>query len=183
MSTKLIYNALAFKEDGSAKKLNSKLASLEKSKELYLRNSFVSLISAKSHCDADTDLALITNTPLNDKWQEIFFKYDIKVYICPFNKFCLEGYAWELAFYKLCALEFVANNLQYDHLLAVDSDTIFIRDTAPLFEESAAGSTLLYEILYGIRQPMRKLINADYERFTGHNNIISQWGGGIFMHE
>lgn len=177
MHTKLIYNALAFKDDGKARKL--KMSDRKNSKELYLRNSFVSLISAKSHVDNDTDLALITNMPLDDKWSKLFAGHGIDVHLCPFDSFRMEGIPWELAFYKLCALDYATNTLQYEHLLAVDADTVFIRDTAPLFEESSAGSVLLYEVLYGIRQPMRTLINNDYQKFTGNKKVISQWGGEL----
>lgn len=174
MKTKLIYNALAFMKDGGARKFKIKGVNLMNTRELYLRNSFVSLISAKSHSDDETDIALVINAPLESRWENMFLKNGIKVFVCPFDKFRLKGYAWELAFYKLCAMEYVTNMLQYDHLLQVDSDTIFIRDVTPLFEESKIGSVLLYEILYGLNAPMRKLINDDYRRYTGKINIISQ---------
>lgn len=180
MRKKIIYNALAFNEDTQkGRNFTIKGIGLMNSTELYLRNAFVSLVSAQLYSDADTDIALIVNCNLSETWKQRFASHNIQIHVCPFNKFRLRNYNWEFAFYKLCAMDFLLD-MKYEHYLQIDSDTIFIRNTQSVFKETASNSILMYEILYDINQPMRKLINDDYKTYSSNTNTISQWGGGIY---
>lgn len=178
-ASKVIYSALAFYENGEARKFELKGVGLMNSREIYLRNAFISLISAKKYSDEDTDILLIVNVELPSIWLERFKNEGIKIEICPFNDYRFIGYYWELAFYKLCALKYMLT-FDYEYYIQVDSDTIFIRDTNLIFDEAKEDSLLLYEIPYGLNNSMRKLINSDYYLFTGKNKIISQWGGEFY---
>ncbi len=172
----LIYASLAFKDDGKARDVRILGMRLLDAKEMYLQNAFVCLASAKRF--GVCDVALVTNCELPDVWRERYKTAGVKVYICPFEYYNLVGYNWELAFYKLRALDFV-KELRYDNYVSVDADVVFLRDPSPVFEECDSGSILMYEVLHDIRQPMRRLINDNYNRMNSdaEARTISQYGG------
>lgn len=70
MKEVLIINALFFKGKAKSNMLSSRKFKHFNAKEIYLRNSFVSLFSAKSHLP-NANVMLVTNEPLSSEWEAL----------------------------------------------------------------------------------------------------------------
>ena len=105
--------------------------------ETYMKLCVTSLVSAKKN-NPNSAVALVTNYNIPKKYVEIFKKHSIKIIKIKFDKFVFDkNMTWNLAFFKLCALDYVVNNLDYDNYLLLDTDTYVQNNLDYLFLESS----------------------------------------------
>lgn len=175
----VICNAFAFKEDYKTSmqmggKTDGQLL------DVYMKNIFVSLKSAKLHNPQD-DVMLIANADVPKKYQMLFYEHGIKLQVIPYESFVMpKTFDWSLAFFKLCALEYLAERTDYEHILLIDADTITMHSYEELWEETDYG-LLLYGVGHSMRHHDRTLIKADYRSLypDGQDNIVHY--GGEFI--
>ena len=99
----LITAAFAFKE-GYMTSIQLNKTANDATKEMYLKNIFVSLSSAKLKNPED-DVVLSVNCELSPEWKERFEKAGVGVRVVEFTEFVLpESFQWSLAFYKINVL-------------------------------------------------------------------------------
>lgn len=102
---------------------------------IYMKNICTSLFTAKINNPND-DVALITNIDIPNIYKEFLYKNKIIIIKCLFDSFKFSSeYKWSLAFYKLCALKYAIENLDYDNYLMLDTDTITIKKYDNIWEE------------------------------------------------
>lgn len=138
-----------------------------------------SLITAKE-TNPDDEVALITNVSPPQQLKNLLEEKAIKIIFHEFDSFVTgEDDSWQLAYYKLSAMEFAVKELSYDNFLMVDTDTIFQYSVAALWKECEQ-EVLLYPLSHGYEHQqvcsMNKTAKALFHRPM---NIIHY--GGEFM--
>ena len=87
---------------------------------------------------------------------------------------------WSLAFYKLCAMDWVLNNLTFDRCVMMDADTYTQYPLTDLWRE-ADEAVLLYQVPHPASQPMAAAISgccdALYPDTAPH--IPTHFGGAL----
>lgn len=172
----LIVNAFAFKEEYQTS-LQIGGSTNDKLIELYMKNIFVSLKSAKVQNPED-DVMLITNCEIPPEYGTLFQKNNISVQIIPFDSFVMpREFVWSLAFFKLCALTYIINHLDYEKYLLIDADTITVQSYKELWEEAEYG-VLLFPVGHSFHHRDREYIRQDYQiLFPQENKNIVHYGG------
>ncbi len=151
--------------------------------EMYLKNIFVALVSAKLHNPSD-DVCFVTNCELPGKWVERLEGQHIMIKTVPFTDFEVpRSFPWALAFYKLCALQaVVAQGEDYAHILLMDADTYTTRSYRELWEEADFG-VLLFPVGHSFQHSDRETIRRDFQRYfpeaAKEKNIVHY--GGEFV--
>lgn len=148
-----------------------------KSKEVYMKNIVVAAVSARKNLPSDTtDVAIITNIPIEEPYNQILDINGIDVHIEPFDSFNFgSAYRWGLAFYKLCALKKVLG-YNYDNYLLMDTDTYTFSDFSDLWEQTK-DYLMLYDIGHRPTVPnCKKFYNQAYS-FAGIDKQITKYGG------
>ena len=146
--------------------------------DIYVRNSFVSLLSAKRKCKS-AKVAIVTNEPLRDEYKELFNRYGIYNYLVPFDKFIVpESFKWGYAFYKLCALWHMIQQYDFDTYLELDTDTVTVGDLEPMwYDVETTKRVLLFNLHRSINHPVGTVINRDYHKIYTQPIHIDQFGG------
>lgn len=173
---KLIFNAFAFKEEfKNSPQLGGKVSS--KTIDTYMKNIYVSLKSAKVYNPQD-DVALITNSKIPKQYADLFAKNNIQLFVIPFEDFVMPAkFVWALAFFKLCALKYVVENLDYEKYLLIDADTVTVAAYNELWQECEYG-LMLYNVGHSIGHRERQFIIRDYEKlYPLENKNIIHYGG------
>lgn len=143
--------------------------------DTYMKNCCVACISARCHNDANTEIALVTNMDVPQKYKEILLAQRVKIIHQDFDQFNFDGnYAWALAFYKLCALYHVARNTEYDYIAYLDSDVYVQGDFEDIWKECDS-RILLYDINHGLQVESYRHIVAEMQSFDPQIE-----GGGFF---
>jgi len=147
-------------------------------REIYEKNLCVALISAKCN-NLNSDVALVTNIEISQKYAAILKKHDIKQIIIPFDMFLFpDDYKWGLAFYKLCSLYHVVREYEYDCYCYLDTD-VYVQHSLSYIWEECKQNILLYDINHGLQV-------ADYRKFVSElrdfqiNEYITHYGGEFF---
>ena len=160
----IIVNAFAFLDkyrSGENISIN-KGGSEEQIKELYLKNSCISLISAKRFNPQD-EVALCTNIEVPQYYIEILNKEEIKILKIPFDTFQFEKeMKWSLAFYKICVLNHLLEETCYEKICLLDCDTIVNKDFAALWDEAGYG-VLMYNTFDSYESKMRQDIKREFQ--------------------
>jgi len=111
-------------------------------RSIYLKNALVALASLKKN--SNSDIALVTNFEINQKYRVLFEKFKIRIIYADFDSFKFpNSYPWCLAFYKLCALNYVVSNFYYDNYMMLDSDIYALNNVDVIFKKSVE-KTLFY---------------------------------------
>ena len=148
-------------------------------RDIYFKNCCVSLISAKSHNPA-CDVALITNTEIPPIYRQLLDANGILLIKAEYDTFCFpDKYLWSLAFYKLCALNYAINHLDYDYYCYMDSDVYIQKSFDDIWEECEQ-SILLYDINHGLQVKDYQIICDEFTKFLGNRNLITHYGGEFF---
>ncbi|MCD8013368.1 MAG: hypothetical protein LUG99_09360 [Lachnospiraceae bacterium] len=174
----LVINVLYSSDDGLAKAPNIKGASIS-TYDIYVRNSFMSLISTKKS-NEDVDCAIVTNRPLMAPYDALFRNNGIRNIIVPFDEYCVpKDFVWSYAFYKLCALKHIVyeNDYDYDILLLLDTDTLVMRPLDYLWRELGPDRVFLYNLHRQFMHPVRNEIEKIYFDIYGTHEYVEQWGG------
>ena len=172
---KLIFNAFSYIDKQS---LPINLSEVDKNKviESYLKCSVVSLISSKLNND-DCDVALITNIQIPYKFEKTLKQYNIKIFIVEYNEFNFnKEMKWSAAFYKLCALNYVVNKLDYEKYLMLDTDTYINGKLSDLWLECDK-KILLYDIQHNLSNKQAKQMNKEYFELYNEEVYLTNYGG------
>lgn len=174
----LICNAFAFKE-GFFSSLQTDRGAGEQTTEMYLKNIYVALTSAKLYNPND-DVMLITNYELTPEWKKRLEAAGILIRQVPFEEFVIpRQFPWALAFYKLCALyTIVRDEPDYGHILLLDADTFTTRSYEELWKEADYG-VLLFPVGHSFHHSDREIIRRDFLRLypeEAPKNIV-HYGG------
>ena len=168
----LIFGAFATLEghrEGDAANLGS---------DAYYRCIVVSLCSAKA-CNPDCDVALVTNAPVPQPYAGQLEAGGVKVLQCPFEQFRVDAaLEWSLAFYKLCALEWMVRTTNYRRLLLLDVDTYTQYPYTDLWRE-VDEAVLLYQVPHAAGQPMTEAISRNYGALYGGEPVLTHFGGEL----
>lgn len=168
----LIFGAFATLEghrEGDAANLGS---------DAYYRCIVVSLCSAKA-CNPDCDVALVTNAPVPQPYAGQLEAGGVKILQCPFEQFRVDAaLEWSLAFYKLCALEWMVRTTNYRRLLLLDVDTYTQYPYTDLWRE-ADEAVLLYQVPHAAGQPMAAAISRNYGALYGGEPVLTHFGGEL----
>lgn len=147
--------------------------------DVYMQNCCVALLSAKQY-NPDSDVALVTNIDVPEPYKGILERNDILIIQVPFNTFRFSAdYQWGLAFYKLCALKYVAENMEYANYAYLDSD-VYVQSSFDNIWEECAHNVLLYDINHGLQVADYRKILADFREFTHEDTIVTHYGGEFF---
>lgn len=175
----VICNAFAFKEDyKTSMQMGGRTD--ERLLDVYMKNIFVSLKSARLQNPQD-DVMLVCNADIPEEYQVLFEKHDIKIRVISYDSFVMpKRFDWSLAFFKLCALQYLAEQTGYDHILLLDADTITMHSFEELWQEADYG-ILLYGVGHSFRHHDRTLIRSDYQSLypEGQADIVHY--GGEFV--
>lgn len=148
-------------------------------KAVYLKNCCVACISAKKH--NDSDVALVTNILVPEPYKSLLNDNGVLIIQCDFDSFCFDkNCTWSLAFYKLCALRYVINNLRYDYYAYTDADVYFQGSIDPLWSE-AKDYVMLYDIDEGLQMKDYRIFLDEVQNFLGERRNIVHYGGELFV--
>lgn len=147
---------------------------IEKS-DIYIKNAIVSLASCEGE---NIEKILVSNiVKFENKYLNLFKKFNIKVIYCKFDKFYFnKDIPWQLAYYKICALDYVLNNFEYSSYLLVDTDTIFIRKLDENFWKECQNVSLLY-LPYSKLYKDRRLFLEECKKYFNCNCDLNYYGG------
>ena len=155
-------------------------ADANRGREVYYRCIVVALVSAKQQ-NPDCEVALVTNAPMPAPFDQQLARAGVTIYQCPFDRFRFGAdLPWSLAFYKLCALDWVLNHLTFDRCALLDTDTYTQYPLTDLWRE-ADEAVLLYQVPHPASQPMAAAISgccdALYPETAPH--VLTHFGGEL----
>lgn len=131
--------------------------------DIYMRNIFVSLKSAKLH-NPDDDVMLAVNMPVPEQYQRLYAEHGILVQVVAFDAFVMpKRFVWSLAFFKLCALDYMTKHTEYEHIVLLDADTVTMRSYADMWKEADDG-ILLFAVGHSYTHPDRWAITEAYRK-------------------
>lgn len=149
-------------------------------RDVYYRCIVVALASARAQ-NPDCQVALVTNTPVPPPFDNQLARAGVTIYQCSFDRFRFGAdLPWSLAFYKLCAMDWVLNNLTFDRCVMMDADTYTQYPLTDLWRE-ANEAVLLYQVPHPASQPMAAAISgccdALYPETAPH--VLTHFGGEL----
>lgn len=125
-------------------------------------------------------MALITNIDPPEEWTDLYQQASIKIWKVPFEKYVFpKDFSWALTAYKLNALEWTVENLEYDEYVFLDSDTIIQDSLKPIWNELEhnTNSIMLYNVGHMYGHPHRQVILENYKMLYGKDEGIIHYGG------
>lgn len=145
----------------------------------YCQNFCVALVSLRHH-NPDCDVALVTNASLPQTYTGLLCKHGILIFTIPFDRFVFpEDYPWSLAFYKLCALDAMVKEKDYDYYCYLDIDVVANRSLAELWPE-CDHNIMLYDIEHGLQVPNYVTFLQEIVDFDSKASCITHYGGEFF---
>ncbi len=156
----LVTCAFAFKEGFNTSLQLNKSAGHDTT-IMYLKNIFVSLVSAMKH-NPDDEFMLCVNEDIPKEWEDKFTGAHIKVRKIEFDSFVLSRqFTWALGYYKLCVMKKLADEGTYDRILLLDADTFTTGSYGDLWKECDFG-VLLFPVGHSFSHPDRDTIRKDF---------------------
>lgn len=144
----------------------------------YYRCIVVALCSAKQQNPVCT-VALVTNTPVPQPFAGQLERAGVELWQCPFTGYRVDAaLEWSLAFYKLCALDWVLREKSFARCLLVDVDTYTQYPVDELWRE-ADEAVLLYQCPHAANQPMAAAISQNYGALYGGSHCLTHFGGEL----
>ena len=177
-SKKLVFIPVSHKENYS---MSANLSfSNDRGYEIYLQNAIVALKSVKDH-NADVDVALVTNFPLDEFYGNTLKKYGILHMLCPFVDYTMPpNFTWSLAFYKIATVKYVVEQLDYDYYLQLESDELCIHSLDDMWGElDHKLLTVFSPFRHG--HPNRNVYSKLYGAYVGNTDgcVIEKTGAGF----
>lgn len=156
----LVACSFAFKEGfNTSPQVN--MSASDETTQMYLKNIFVSLVSAKKQNPEDS-FALCINEGISKEWTERFKAEGIEVRVIPFETFLIsKEFTWALAYYKLCVMKALTDEGKYDRYLLMDADTFTTRSYSDMWKECDFG-VLLYPLGHSFSHPDRETVREDF---------------------
>lgn len=147
---------------------------------VYDRCTVVALCSAKAQNPGCT-VALVTNAEVPQPFLDQLLAAGIEIWPCPFDCYDFGASAnWALAYYKLCAMEWVLQNKVFERYLMLDVDTYTQYPLDDLWRE-ADEAVLFYQVPHAASQPMAAAISAHYDALFPENapHLLTHFGGEL----
>jgi hypothetical protein len=144
----------------------------------YDRCLVVALCSAK-RANPDSEVALVTNAELAQPYAAQLAQAGVVVWECPFERYRVDAaLEWSLAFYKLCAMQWVLQNKPFARYAMLDVDTFCQYSFQELWRETEE-AVLLYQVPHAAGQPMAAAISENYNRIFGGQHVLTHFGGEL----
>lgn len=148
---------------------------------LYLKNCCVSCVSAKMNAGEDTDVALVANLDIPEKYEKILKQAGVKILKYEFDHFNFNSsYDWSLAFYKLNALYHAVKDLDYDNYAYLDSD-VYVQGRFDDIWEECSKMILMYDICHGLQVEDYQRFLKETADFMANDSLgLTHYGGEFF---
>lgn len=170
-SKNLIFEALAFIDNYKSSPSMQGMEQSGKAVEVYIKNTIISLISIKHH-NPNTDVALVTNIVLDEKWNKMLIDKGIYVWQCDYENYRMPAeIVYSLSYYKLCAFDYILKNTDYDKMCFVDCDTFGVGSFDMIWEE-VESAFLMIPNDYAINAKIRCEITDLHARIMAKKNRI-----------
>lgn len=149
--------------------------------EIYFKNAFVCLKSAKSN-NPDARCILFVNKQPAERYCELFQNNDIEIIELPFSYFVFDkNYKWALAYYKLNVLQFLSEGyIDFDNLIMLDND-VYIKDSLSQIFQDCEERILLYDIGRRLNSPEYDVFYNDLKNFYNSDVFPMILYGGEFI--
>lgn len=147
---------------------------------VYDRCTVVALCSAKAQNPACT-VALVTNAPPPQPYLEQLTGAGVEIWDCPFENYRVPADTnWALAYYKLCAMDWVLANRDFARAAMLDLDTYTQYPLDDLWRE-ADEAVLLYQVPHAASQGMAQAISRIYDEVcpAGTPHVLTHFGGEL----
>lgn len=147
---------------------------------VYDRCTVVALCSAKARNPGCT-VALVTNAQLPEPYAGQLAAAGVEVWRCPFDSYRVSAETnWALAYYKLCAMEWVLANREFARVAMLDLDTYTQYPLDDLWRE-ADEAVLLYQTPHAASQGMAQAISDIYDEVhpEGAPHVLTHFGGEL----
>jgi hypothetical protein len=180
MSNKdVIFEALANDDSANISPSLGEMSQNSSVFEIYIKNTIISLVSIKKF-NPDTEVGLVINTDLDEKWARIFKDNGILIWKCPFNTYRMpKSFVYSLSYYKLCAFDYLLKHTDYEKYCFMDCDTIAVKSFVDIWTE-VENAFLIMPNESGYNVKARYEINQIYTRLTGaENKTISHFSSGF----
>lgn len=155
-------------------------SAVNRGRAAYDRCTVVALCSAKAQNPGCT-VALVTNDAVPEPFSSQLQRAGVEIWQCPFDRFRVAAETnWALAFYKLCALQWVLDYKDFDALAMLDVDTYCQHPLDDLWRE-AREAVLLYQVPHAASQPMAQAISENYDKLEpqGAPHVLTHFGGEL----
>lgn len=154
----------------------------QKQLDTYMKNCCVACLSAKKNAGDYNDVKLVTNIDVPEPYASLLTSNGVGIEKCPFNRFNFgsedkngKKVSWQLAFYKLCAIEYCVKNLKYEYYSYLDSDVFVQGPYAKIWQESEDNI-----MLYDVCAPCDGYMVKEMQEFLNINTSLSHFGGEFF---
>lgn len=147
---------------------------------VYDRCTVVALCSAKTRNPACT-VALVTNAPLPEPYLGQLTAAGVEVWDCPYETYRVPADTnWALAYYKLCAMEWVLAHRDFARAAMLDLDTYTQYPLDDLWRE-ADEAVLLYQTPHAAGQGMAQSISQIYDEIHPEDapHVLTHFGGEL----
>lgn len=145
----------------------------------YLKDSFVCLKSCLMHTP-DTDVKLFVNFKMAEDDRKLFEENGIGVCYLAFDKFRFpKEYRWALANYRMCVLDYVVHHMEYENILALDTDEYCVDDLSDAFAEMREGM-VLFDTAERFSHSERQAIMDTAEFYFGRRINLPHIGAEFF---
>ena len=145
---------------------------------VYDRCTVVALCSAKLANPACT-VALVTNAPPQEPYRSQLTNAGIEIWDGPFTSYRVPADTnWALAYYKLCAMEWVLANKDFANAAMLDLDTYTQHPLDDLWRECGE-AVLMYQVPHAASQGMTAAIGKAYDAVEpqGAPHVLTHFGG------
>lgn len=146
----------------------------------YDRCTVVALCSAKVQ-NPNCTVALVTNAPLPEPYLGQLTAAGAEVWDCPYETYRVPADTnWALAYYKLCAMEWVLAHRDFARAAMLDLDTYTQYPLDDLWRE-ADEAVLLYQTPHAASQGMAQAISRIYDEVCpeGAPHVLTHFGGEL----
>ena len=147
---------------------------------VYDRCTVVALCSAKAQNPACT-VALVTNAPPPQPFLGQLQAAGVEIWDCPFTTYRVPADTnWALAYYKLCAMDWVLAHRDFARAAMLDLDTYTQYPLDDLWRE-ADEAVLLYQVPHAASQGMAQAIShiSDAVYPEGAPHVLTHFGGEL----
>lgn len=150
---------------------------VDKAMSIYLRNSIISLCSAKK-LDRKIECILYVNFDIEKDFAYAFKKHGIQVKHLAFGNHSMGGhYNWDIVNYRYDVMSDLCDSISdNDRVIIIDSDTICVNPLSSIYKELDC-NLLLFDVQHSIDHRDRKAILNNYQRIFGLEANITHYGG------
>lgn len=127
------------------------IQNVDRQLDTYMKNVCTAALSAKTNSGDVAEIMVVTNIDIPEPYKNLLSKNGVLIEFCPFdlfnfgNEFAGKKVSWQLAFYKLCALAYCVDKLNYKYYAFLDSD-VFVQSSFDNIWKEATHNIMLYDL-------------------------------------